>query len=126
VSLLQPCKYDSLNISRKTVVSVPTWTTHRNPQYFPHPEAFQPQRWLDVYGGTEEMKKLYMPFSKGARACIGQAMALLELRLTTATLIKRYVVMVNKDLNLVDMDFGDHFVMIPKGEACLLDFTPVK
>jgi cytochrome P450 len=71
------------------------------------------------------MKRLYMPFSKGGRACIGQAMALLELRLTTATLIKRYVVTVNKDLNLADMDFVDHFEMIPKGEACLLDFMPV-
>jgi cytochrome P450 len=71
------------------------------------------------------MKKLYMPFGKGARACIGQAMALLELRLITVTLIKQYVVTVNKDMNLVNMDFIDHFSMIPKGETCLLDFTPV-
>ncbi len=70
------------------------------------------------------MKKVYLPFSKGARACIGQAMALLGLRVATATLIKRYVVTVNKDMKLADIDFVDHFAMIPKG-PCLLDFTPV-
>ena len=71
------------------------------------------------------MKKRYMPFSKGPRGCIGQALALLEVRLTIATLIKRYVVTLNKAAKSADMDFVDHFAMIPKGKDCLLDFTPV-
>jgi cytochrome P450 len=71
------------------------------------------------------MRRLYHPFSRGARACIGQAMGLLELRLTTAALMRRYAVTVNKDMKLADMDFIDHFLMIPKGKDCLLDFTPI-
>ncbi|KAF1813184.1 pisatin demethylase [Eremomyces bilateralis CBS 781.70] len=108
----------------KTVVSVPCHTTHRDPAVFPEPESFSPQRWLEHPNGTDEMRKLYMPFSKGMRNCIGQPMALLTLRLTVASLIKRYVVTLNETMKPENMEWTDHFLVIPNG-GCFLDFTPV-
>ncbi|EON67623.1 hypothetical protein W97_06766 [Coniosporium apollinis CBS 100218] len=114
-------------VPEKTVVSVPSWTSHRNPTYFPDPESFSPHRWItaDGVGGTEKMKQLYMPFTKGPRTCIGQAMGLLELRVMLATLVSRYNVRLSKDIGAHDMEVTDHFLLIPKGEKCLLDFFPV-
>lgn len=103
---------------------MPCYTSHRNPVAFPDPEAFKPQRWLEHKDGNEEMKKLYMPFSKGVRNCIGQPMALMAMRLTIVSLVKRYVVTVNEKTKPEDMDWVDHFVVIPNG-GCYLDFTPV-
>lgn len=113
----------SLLCGLKTVVSTNTWTTHHNPDYFPNPYEFNPSRWLGNV--SEQMKNLWMPFSKGPRNCIGQAMALFELRMLTATLVKRYNISVDDTMGGDDMEVTDHFLIIPKGQKCLLKFTPV-
>jgi cytochrome P450 len=112
-----------------------SWTAHRNPTHFPEPEAFQPSRWMtgaldaettdgEGRGGTEAMKKLYMPFTKGMYKCIGQAMAMRIMRVTVATLVLRYDIKLAEDATLADMDWDDHFSVIPR-RGCFLDFTPV-
>jgi cytochrome P450 len=113
-----------------------TWTAHRNPTHFPDPDDFKPSRWLsgksdtssiadnEGRGGTEEMKKLYMPFTKGMYKCIGQGMAMLNMRLIIATLVRKYDVKLAKGASPSDMDWDDHFLLIPRG-GCTLDFTPI-
>ncbi|VDN32020.1 unnamed protein product, partial [Gongylonema pulchrum] len=48
---------------------------HRDPRYWPDPEVFKPERFID-----NELKHpySYIPFSAGARNCIGQRFALME------------------------------------------------
>jgi cytochrome P450 len=58
---------------------IPIWCFHYDPQYFPDPEAFNPDRF------SEENRKnidpdTYMPFGIGPRSCIGSRFALLELK----------------------------------------------
>ena len=72
------------------------------------------------------MKKLYMPFNKGTRQCLGQAMALVEMRIVTATIVKKYVLSPNENTKPEDMDFMDYFIILPKGEKCLVNFAPAK
>ncbi|KAK2764961.1 hypothetical protein FQN54_008660 [Arachnomyces sp. PD_36] len=114
---------DGIYVPQQTVVSTNTWTTHHNPNYFPEPYRFDPSRWLGNV--SEEMKKLWMPFSKGPRNCIGQAMALFEMKILTATLVKRYNITVDDAMSAHDMEIMDHFLIIPKGQECLLKFTPI-
>jgi cytochrome P450 len=66
---------------------------HKNPKYFPEPEAFRPERW------TPELEKAlpktcFMPFSAGSRICIGWHFAMAELAMGAATLLplKRWVI----------------------------------
>lgn len=108
----------------KTVVSMQNYTTHHDPRYFPDPFTFNPNRWLSTDGGTDEMKKLYMPFTKGARTCLGQSLALLELRITIATIVLKYDIRINEATTEQGLEMTDHFLLIPKGR-CLLDFTPM-
>lgn len=108
------------------MVSMPSYTAHRIPETFPDPEAFKPSRWLDTDGGTEEMKKLFMPFTKGTRQCLGQSMAMFEMRIIIATLIKNYVMTINEKTKPEDMDFVDYFLMIPKGEHIWLNLVSVE
>ena len=112
-----------------------TWTAHRNPTHFPEPDSFQPSRWMsgksdavtidnEGRGGTDAMKKLYMPFGRGRHKCAGQAMAMLSMRIIVATLVLKYDVQLAKDAKLDDMDWTDHFLIMLK-RGCFLDFTPV-
>jgi cytochrome P450 len=69
-------------------VSVPTYTMHHNASIFPDPLAYRPERWIE--GDTTSVKNYVIPFSVGARACIGRNVAYLEIMIVIATLVHRY------------------------------------
>lgn len=73
--------------ARSTVLISP-WVSHRNPQFWPAPEAFDPDRFLP--GALEHPRLAYLPFGAGPRQCIGAGFALQELVIALATLADRF------------------------------------
>jgi cytochrome P450 len=70
-------------------VFVSQWVSHRDPRYFPDPEQFRPERWLD--GLAKRLPKYaYYPFGGGPRVCIGNTFALMEAALILATVGQRF------------------------------------
>lgn len=62
---------------------------HRDARYFAQPEVFAPERWAD--GLAQRLPRFaYFPFSGGARQCLGQAFALMEMPLVLATIARRF------------------------------------
>jgi cytochrome P450 len=68
------------------------------------------------------MKDLNMPFSKGTRACLGRALAMMELRQVTAAILQKYRVSAAPGTTADSMEMRDHFLVIPKAERCDLIF----
>lgn len=66
-----------------------------------------------------------MPFLKGEFKCIGQNMALFEIKILTATLIKKYHIVTPDCMTPDVIDFTDHFIAVPKCEKCMIQFTPI-
>jgi cytochrome P450 len=66
-----------------TVVVCP-YITHRDPEYFPEPEKFDPDRWLPERA-KDSHKYAYYPFGGGVRKCIGEPFAWMEGILLIAT-----------------------------------------
>jgi len=62
---------ERFRIPAKTVVSMSPYTLHRNPDVFPNPLVFNPERWLGDPMEVTEMKKWFWAFSSGGRMCIG-------------------------------------------------------
>ncbi|QSS50125.1 cytochrome P450 monooxygenase [Histoplasma capsulatum var. duboisii H88] len=118
------CAIDGIYVPQGTIASTHTWTTHHSPEYFPHPDKFDPSRWLEG-NVCEGMKKLWMPFSKGPRNCMGRTMGLFEMKILIATLVRRFHISIDNTMRDDAMDITDHFLLIPKGDKCLLRFTPI-
>jgi cytochrome P450 len=86
--VISSCKIDGYELPEGTGVGVPIYTIHHNPEYFPEPFKFRPERWLDdSEAAIEKAKTAFNPFSLGARACIGKSVAYMELRLAIAKLV---------------------------------------
>lgn len=62
---------DGYHIPAGTIVSCQAFSLHRNPDVFPDPNTFNPDRWLAGDAETAELKRWWWPFSSGARTCLG-------------------------------------------------------
>ena len=71
-------------------VSVSAYVAHRDLNLFPEPDSFIPERWLHESEGTKEMRAAFIPFTTGARACIGRNITMMEQQILIATLVHRY------------------------------------
>ena len=98
------------------------YTTHRDPAVYPDPERFHPQRWMDSQNVSQEMKEMFMPFSKGTRACLGKNLAMIELKIITAIIVKSFEVSPAPGTTEQTMAMTDHFLLIPAAGKCDLIF----
>lgn len=87
----EPLIVDGHIIPPGTLVGVGTYSLMHNPEYFPEPFAFRPERWLEGNNEAPEekearatMRRAFIPFSLGDRGCAGKAVAYLEMSLTVA------------------------------------------
>jgi len=92
-----------------TVLMSP-WVSQRDPKYFPEPERFLPERWLDGLA-TRLPKFAYYPFGGGQRVCIGVHFALMEAAIVLATVGQKYRFTI--DPNAV-IDIKPQITMPPK------------
>ena len=75
-------------IPGNTTVHSPTYHIHRNPEIFPEPETFNPDRWLGK--DAKDLQQHFLTFSAGARGCIGRNITYLEQIIVVASLVYRY------------------------------------
>jgi cytochrome P450 len=78
-----------------TLLLLPIWVVHRDPQWWPDPHTFSPDRWLTPDGRYDEAapgqpRGAYLPFGAGAHTCIGASFAWTEAVLALAVLVPRW------------------------------------
>ncbi|XP_063915549.1 cytochrome P450 9e2-like [Zophobas morio] len=66
-----------VHLETKAVIWLPTFGIHRDPQYYPDPKRFDPERFSDENRANIK-PYTYLPFGSGPRNCIGSRFALLE------------------------------------------------
>jgi cytochrome P450 len=71
------------------IVIMSSYVTQRDPQYFPDPLSFDPDRWLPA-NSESRAKFSYFPFGGGARVCIGERFAWMEGTLLLAAIAQKW------------------------------------
>ncbi|KZV46685.1 hypothetical protein F511_37995 [Dorcoceras hygrometricum] len=111
-------------IPKGTTLFVNLWKLHRDPQFWPEPEKFQPERFLtdrlqmDVHGQQFE----YIPFGSGRRVCPGINFVAHVGNLTLARLLQGFDFSTpgNQKVNM-SVGFG---VSIPRAKPLEVIITP--
>ncbi|KUI55449.1 hypothetical protein VP1G_02774 [Cytospora mali] len=106
-----------------TTVCTQSYSLHRNPDVFPDPLKFDPDRWVSP---TRDMKDSFMPFGGGSRICIGLHLARLELRLGTARFFRLYPnakISTLEGMSDEDMEQKLFFLSPPKNKRCLIELS---
>ncbi|XP_050059362.1 cytochrome P450 315a1, mitochondrial isoform X3 [Aphis gossypii] len=90
-------------IPANSLVVMSMFTSGRNGKYFNNPDDFEPDRWNRLknnkYKGVSEPFAT-LPYGFGARSCIGQKMAHVQMCLTLAECIKRYEIQTMKPVKI--------------------------
>ena len=83
-----PLQFREWVIPPGTPVGMTSIFMHDNPEKFPDPYAFQPERWMSKDGDRAE--KYLVNFSRGTRQCLGMNLAYAEIYMTLAAVFRRF------------------------------------
>ena len=88
-----------------TIVGVSAYAIHRNPEYYPAPDSFYPERWIvdpketsppnsanipRTQHAVSIARQAFVGFSQGSRGCIGRQLAYYELHTAVAVLLNHF------------------------------------
>ena len=79
-------QYRQWTIPRGTPVMESAFFIHLDPEIFPDPFEFRPERWID----NPSLTQYLVVFGRGTRACLGLNLAMSELNLGIATSLRRF------------------------------------
>ncbi|KRT83650.1 cytochrome P450 [Oryctes borbonicus] len=105
--------FSNSTLEKGTLVLISALGLQRDPEYFPDPEKFDPDRF-----SNENESKIrpgtYLPFGDGPRICIGIRFGLMQVKICLISLLKGFEFSVNSKTKLpLEFDFG--FVTNVKG-----------
>ncbi|CAN9510186.1 unnamed protein product [Ophioblennius macclurei] len=95
---------NGLVIPKDMAIIVPTWPLHRDPEIWPEPEKFKPERFSKENKDTID-PYTYMPFGLGPRNCIGMRFALVSMKLVMTKILQRFSFAVCRETEIpLEMD----------------------
>jgi cytochrome P450 len=81
----EPFQLGEYELAPDTMILSNGYMLHRRADLYPEPERFRPERFLEQPPG----RYTWIPFGGGYRACIGAALALVEIKVVVRTLLQR-------------------------------------
>ncbi|KAF9459675.1 cytochrome P450 [Collybia nuda] len=98
------------NIPVDTIVGLGVTFVHLNPDLYPEPKRFWPERWNQPNAKELEMSYL-VPFSRGPRMCLGVNLAWCELYLLFGNIFRKIDMEIH-NTSLEDFEFRQHWTPI--------------
>jgi cytochrome P450 len=86
--LVEPLAVDGHVLATGTDVTPAIWLAHTDPDRYPEPSAFRPERFIDGAPSTYA----WTPFGGGVRRCIGAAFAEMEMRVALEEVLRHRTV----------------------------------
>ncbi|KAJ7961601.1 putative Cytochrome P450 [Quillaja saponaria] len=88
----EDCQVQGYHVPKGTRLIVNAWKMHRDPNVWPEPEEFKPERFLTTHKGVDASGKHFvlLPFGSGRRSCPGYTFATQLILLTIARLLQGF------------------------------------
>jgi len=87
---LRDTSFGGYRIPRGTLLLCSILGTHQNENTYPEPERFDPDRFDAEKTGEKHRDFSFIPFGGGLRVCIGQHLAMVEMQIVLAHLLRSY------------------------------------
>nr|CAH0104368.1 unnamed protein product [Daphnia galeata] len=81
--------YNGIEIKKGTMITVPTFALHYDPDNYADPETFNPDRWSND-NKAERNPYTFLPFGMGPRNCVGMRFALEEIKIALCTIVIQF------------------------------------
>ncbi|KJK82396.1 hypothetical protein H634G_02590 [Metarhizium anisopliae BRIP 53293] len=88
VSCVESLQYKDFIIPPGTPVSQAAYFVHTDPQIYPSPFSFEPERWIKAAQEGVNLQQHLVSFTKGSRQCIGIPLAFAQLYLVIVKLVR--------------------------------------
>ncbi|KAI4570699.1 hypothetical protein MJT46_006216 [Ovis ammon polii x Ovis aries] len=85
----QDCEVLGQRIPAGAVLETAVGALHYNPEHWPNPENFNPERFT-AEAQQRRRPYTYLPFGAGPRSCLGVRLGLLELKLTLLHVLRKF------------------------------------
>ncbi|XP_046734118.1 probable cytochrome P450 6a14 [Diprion similis] len=107
-----------LRIEKKTAIIIPVLGLHWDPELYPEPDKFDPER-FDTVNIARRHQYAYLPFGEGPRNCIGMRFGLLQTKIGLASLLSKYRFTPGPDLQVPLVMDSASFVQVPANGVML-------
>ncbi|KAM6571309.1 hypothetical protein CsatA_015389 [Cannabis sativa] len=108
----EKCEINGYEIPAKTNTIINAWVIGRDPKYWPEPEIFKPERFLDNNNSIDSKlgnKFEFLPFGGGRRICVGMSFGFLNVELCLALLLYHFDWMLPNGMKHEDLDMSETF-----------------
>ncbi|KAK8787084.1 hypothetical protein V5799_023139 [Amblyomma americanum] len=99
-----------IKVKKDDMVAVPVYALHHDPQYFPDPLTFNPERFNEQNMASIQ-PYTYLPFGAGPRNCIAMRFALQTVKLSVLHTIKN-VQLVRTEQTKIPLEFRSGYGML--------------
>ncbi|CAH1400198.1 unnamed protein product [Nezara viridula] len=108
---------EDVKICKGTRIFISSIALHNDPEYFPDPEKFEPERFSE--SNKELMTKYtFLPFGEGPRICVGMKYATIFVKTIIAFILLKYRILPSGDKN-TSLNEYDSFLLIVKPDAAV-------
>lgn len=108
----EDCTVNGFDIPKGTRVLINVWSIGRDPDAWPNPDEFYPERFIgtkiDVRGHDFQL----LPFGSGRRGCVGLQLGITVVRLVLAQLIHCFDWELPAGVSPADLDMSEKFSLV--------------
>ncbi|XP_054288447.1 probable cytochrome P450 6a13 [Macrosteles quadrilineatus] len=109
----------NLVIEKDTKIIIPAYSLHHDPEYFPDPYTFDPERFSAKNCKTRH-PFVFLPFGDGPRMCIGFRFGLMKVKTALATLLLDYEINITPDTEVPLTFRSSSFTTLPSKPLMLV------